>query len=447
MRSLAAVAALLLAGTAHAGPLGPAWRTKLEGKFCPQRLETPNSGLVISEAGKIRVHDAKTGTPTAWVPAVDGKPMKDPFLIGIAGDTLVLNADKTTVGVEVKTGTLRWRRDATSKFTSPRMGGADVVELDIEKFEPVEVRVERHDATTGKRVWTAKHASKDEKFYEVVASAKRVYVVTEKKTEPRGFTITALGDAGKVAWTVHDRELGSLPKLRVHGDDLFVTVDNKLRVYAAADGKLATWQTGWNAFPILAGGVVYATPGDRTVEARDPVTGKERWKTPLPEDTRGPFATVLGETRGIVYVRDHDQLLSFDAKSGKQVASFGLGVVESLRVHAPAPALTMCTKTEIIAVDPSTPAKEHTITVSGRIRCTNCSASTKVKLHLADQAVVLGPDRKFSLTVTARGEHRLTLHDEDFVSAGTQLKWIAFDKDRTLKLGELRVKVPAVEDH
>ena len=428
--------------TAHAGPLGTLWRAKFPGKSCPGRLETPH-GFIVQDRGAIALHDNATGKPTKI--AIDAA-LKDPYIEGVAGDTYVVSADKTIAAIDRKTGALRWRRDRDPKvergYQRSYIAQTDAVVLDVAFEKPIKIVIERLDAASGKTKWKGVVATKRERFTDLLSTPKYVYVISQDMN-PNTYTISAYDTAGKVAWSLDDAGAGQIPKWSAHGDDLIAIANNNVSVYV--NGKVSRWKTSFNSDPLFADGVLYATPVNRELEAYDPRTGAKRWSTKLPADSRLPNVKPLGSARDVVYVVDGTQLRSFDAKSGSLTASYGILEGQSPRVHASAPAITLCDGTNVVALDPSSTETDHRVTITGRIRCKNCKAATKVEVQVGDTAVMLGADRKLALEVTARGKHTLTIRDAES-SRAFDVKVIPFDADRTVKLGDLRVKVPEPGD-
>ena len=432
---------VVLSNVANAGPLGTLWRAKHPGTSCPGRIATPN-GFIIQERGAITLHD---NAGKASKVAVDAA-LKAPYIEGVVGDSYVVSADKTIAGVDRKTGALRWRRDQDPKvergFQRAHVAQSDVVLLDVAFEKPIKIAVERLDAATGKSKWKATVPTKRERYDAVLSSAKYVYLVT-KDMNPNRYTITAYDAAGKVAWSLDDDGAGQIPEWSTHGDDLIAIANNAVSVYV--NGKVSRWKTNHNSEPIFADGVIYATPVSRELEALDPRTGTKRWATKLPADARLPNVKVLGAARNVVYVEDGRQLRSFDTKTGALVASYGIAEAQSPRVHASAPAITLCDAGNVVALDESSTETDHRVSIMARVRCKNCTAATKVEMQVGDTAVTLGADRKLALEVTARGKHELTIRDTES-SRAFDVKVISFDADRAVKLGDLRVKVPQPGD-
>jgi hypothetical protein len=278
----------------------------------------------------------------------------------------------------------------------------------------------------------------------LVPAKTHAYVIVQDRGDKPGATIIAFDRSGKQLWSVEgDRD--ALFGWSTVGDDLLYIRDNVVHVYAGATGKETTWEVYWNASPVVFGDTVYATPVDHSVEAYEAVTGKVRWKTKLPDRGDGLYrwVTVVGAADGHVYAFDDDTLRVLDAATGHLESSYGVGLVDRshLAVHEGTPAVTYCSGKELVALDPSTPADEHHVKLSGRIRCRNCTKETELEVRIGDAVAVIGKSRRFSLEVTARGSLPLLVRDATFSSA-VEAKTVSFTADRSLELGELSVKVP-----
>jgi hypothetical protein len=357
---------------------------------------------------------------------------------------VVVGTSTVSIGLDAKTGALRWRRTPSTEKTYRLVfasGSTHVVEAVVTRQVPIVVAIERFDAATGTTAWKANVPTQRTRFDEVFTSDNHVFVVTsEAKGGNAGNTIVAFDLAGKQVWAV-DEPVGYLAKLATSGDHLVAIKDNVISVFDGATGVKKRWEVYWNANPVVAGDAVYATPVDHSVEAYE-LAGTKRWTTKLPgtsvRDTR-----VIGRASGFVYVRDGDFVRTLDAKTGKLLGSTGIPDLDRFAIHASAPAFTRCTGgsgRSLVAYDPSTPAPEHRVKLRGRVRCTSCDADSKIEIAIGDVSVLLGADRTFSLDVVARGTLSLDAGPAGFVPSRVRL--VDFTVNRTLTLGDVRITAP-----
>jgi hypothetical protein len=442
VRALLVVVAI--STVAHANPLGMAWRTKYPTKECRPGIDVGGE-LVGVGAHTLVFFDRATGKQrTTALPKLDGKRPADAYVHAVVGDTVIVGTSTVPIGLDAKTGVLRWQRTPSSEKTYHVVfasGGTHVVEAVVTRKVPLVVAIERFDAATGTTAWKANVPTQRTRFDEVLTSDNHVFVVTsEAKGGNAGNTIVAFDLAGKQVWAV-DEPVGYLAKLATSGDHLVAIKDNVISVFDGATGVKKRWEVYWNAHPIVAGDAVYATPVDHSVEAYE-LAGTKRWTTKLPgtsvRDTR-----VIGTASEFVYVHDGDFVRTLDAKTGKLLGGTGIPDLDRFAIHASAPAFTRCTGgsgRSLVAYDPSTPAPEHRVKLRGRVRCRNCDADSKIELAIGDASLVLGPNGTFSLDIVARGTLSLDVGDVGFVPS--RIRLVDFTADRTLTLGDVPVTVP-----
>jgi len=431
------------------------WTTAKQGrppKSSCQRFAQVGASFYRSHDGSLtrieRATGAATNTP---LPALAAKGSKaKPFVVDIIGDTLVLEVfDGPYAGVDARTGALRWRRDRDPNrkpvYQVSTTTGSELLLAVVELgTTSTAITLERLDAATGTSKWKVPVADKREGLEAFLATANRIYMVQRGHLPSDDYTIVALDAAGKPAWS-QDFKSNLIPHFSTANDDLVQQVDEGFTVYGAAAGKATSWKVPFATHPVVAGTTVYALRVDGMLASYDIATGKPHWETRLyakdPSFYTDP--TVIGAADGVVYVVDVDQLRSFDDVSGKPIASLGIGLAATsdLQIHGGTPAVTMCKGRDLVALDPSTPAPEHKIKVTGRIACTNCDKSTPIEVRFSDDVVTLEANRKFAVTATARGELVLRVRDANFPGAKS-LKSIAFTSDRTVKLGTIEVAVP-----
>jgi outer membrane protein assembly factor BamB len=426
-----------------AGPLGQLWRTKIDPKHSPCiNLVATSGALALSHDGKIELFDRATGKMTTLtIPALAPKPKSSPSINTLGGDLiLVENYHGPMRGLDAKTGAVRWQRQASTKdgLLFLYTAGSDVIGLEEAPSRGKPIQLERFDAATGTTRWKVSVPSKHAMAANTLVTANRIYLI--EHDDPKSDTITALDASGKLLWSVDD-QLQFMVNTSTSGDDLIVFDHDNVHVYEAATGKLTTWTVPSNTGALLAGNTVYALHVSEVV-AHDALTGKPRWKTKLPEhENIGQSVYLVGAAGGTLYVQDDDVLYEIDAASGKLGTGFGLGGGTDLRVRDGAPAITMCEGKHLVALDPSVPADEHHLEISGKLRCKNCESTTTLAVRIGTVSVEPSKSGRFSIEATARGTMSLWVKDSNFPAA-TAAKQIVFDHDGKLKLGDIPVTVP-----
>jgi outer membrane protein assembly factor BamB len=434
---------IAISSLAHADALGIMWRTKYPTKECRHGVAV-GAELVSVGGNALVFFDRATGRQrSVTLPKLDGKRPADAYVHAVVGDTVIVGTSTVPIGIDAKTGALRWQRTPSTEklyrlvFAS---GSAHVVEAEVKRTTPVEIAIERFDATTGTAAWKATVPTQRERFTDVVTSDNRVFVISMDVKNAVAFTIVAFDLAGKQLWSI-DHPLYYLPTWATIGDDLVAIKDNAISVFAGADGKNRAWTIETNAHPIVADGAIYATPVDHSLDAYDR-TGAKRWTTKL----AGAFAgdtRVIGGAGGLVYVQDRAFVHVVDAATGKLLGSTGIPDLDHFTIHKGAPALTRCaggSGRSLVAYDPSTPAPEHRVKVRGRVRCKNCDGKN-VEVAFGNASVVVGADGRFAFDVVARGALPLDAGEAGFFLS-TRLQVIDFTVDRTLTLGDVVVRMP-----
>jgi outer membrane protein assembly factor BamB len=438
-RRIAAV--IVMASSAGAaGPIGPLWRATIDPTedACSFVRDLPGAVAIVQGNQLVRF-DAKTGARTAFaVPAPDPK-LGAPTLWPV-GDTVIAHYSAGPIlGLDARTGAVKWKRvpaRAQAGFPAIVAVGSDLVYAEAGS-KPARIDIERFDAATGTTRWRQKVTTKRAYLHGVSASARRVYVTTSD--EDYGGTVVALDATGKQAWMVDEEVIQAF--LTPAGDDLIVQGHGRVRAFAAATGKVSTWDTlPWSTIED-AGSTVFEKTGTKLL-AHDAVTGKPVWELELPQR---PFASepevLLGVTGGDVYLRDSDVLLQIDATTGKVVGTLGIGSAEEPTVHAGGPALTMCEGNQLVALDSSVALAEHRLKIRGRLNCTNCTKSTEVEVELGSQMWKLGTSRSLAFELAARGTLSLWVRDPYYGKA-VAARQIPFDRDGVLDLGTVTVTLP-----
>jgi outer membrane protein assembly factor BamB len=425
----------VLTSTSAAGSLGPLWHAKVDPEpddDCPKVTATRRA-LAVHEGNTITLLDRATGARST-LPFSSPRPELGIESLGPgAGDTLVVALEAgITIGVDGKTGALRWQRQHRGLLLA---SAGDLIDVNRATMQ-----AERFDAKTGATKWRARPASSRDEFNIAVAGTSHTYIVSQDRYPEHGFTITSIDSRGKVAWSIDDTYPFS-PRFDTSGDELLGIMNNHVHVYDVASGLLTTWKIEWNATPLVVGDVVYTAPRDEVV-AHDATTGVVRWRTSLPAPRQAPAELeTIGLAGGILYVMDGPQLRQLDAATGTLLASYGAADLKEATVWDGAPAITMCGKREVVALDPAKPADEHRVKLTGHIRCRNCTKGMKLEVRVGDGVVPLGRDRRFSLEVTARGTLPLEVRQSGS-SRPARVTPIAFDTDRDVELGDVDVTVP-----
>jgi hypothetical protein len=439
------VVLVLVGGVAYGSPLGITWRASYPTKDCAAGLDAGGE-LVGWGKHALVFFDRATGKQRRLaLPKIDGKRPGGGSLQAVIGDTVIAGSSLGPLGIDAKTGALRWHRPEGAKGPYRHIqpsGATHAVEVDITNGTPIVLAVERFDAATGTTAWKADVPTKRARFTAVVTSTKHVFVISDDIRDKVGFTIVAFDLAGKQAWSVDD-PIGYTPVLTTSGDDLVAISDNEITTFVGASGVKGHWAVDWSAHPVAAGGAVYAAPSDRSVEAYD-LSAAKLWTTKLPDTAVPRSARVLGAASGFVYVADGDFVHTLEARTGKLLGSTGIPDMDVFAIHAGAPAFTLCggrSGRSLVAYDPSKPPPEHTITIRGRIRCKNCDATTPIEVHIGNRATVLDTDGTFTLEVVARGTLALQVRDASF-SVSSRIQLVDFNVDRTFTLGDVRVTIP-----